>query len=520
MTIMAQTIWEKLQKKNVNPAPLDPIPDQLSNKEQNNESNNIITMNNTNKYVPYKKDEKENLKEETKPEVKQQKPKEDIDFKKSLEMKKRKKDLLKYKNIIQKKLIDEFSVEDIKMERSDVISFEKTKEDMKSKIEKMIEDFKLPLTKDDKDLLTTMILDDIIGFGPIQPLIDSDKISEIMVNGLEQVYIEKKGKLVLVPEIFFESNEQALKVADKILSPLNRRVDESNPYVDARLPDGSRVNIIIPPLAIKGPTFTIRKFSKDPLMIDDLVRFGSLTKEMADFLKACVEARINIVVSGGTGSGKTTMLNILSSFIPEDERIITIEDAAELQLRQPHVVSLEARPAGISGTGEVTIRDLVKNSLRMRPDRIVVGECRGGEALDMLQAMNTGHDGSMTTAHANSSRDMLNRLETMVLMSGMNLPVKAIREQISSAIQLVIQQKRLQDGSRKITEITEVKGMEGETIVTQKIFEFQQEGVIVENGKRKVIGKFVPQNCIPSFYERFAEMGIEVSKNIFFNSKR
>jgi len=302
-----------------------------------------------------------------------------------------------------------------------------------------------------------------------------------------------------------------MKVIDRIVSPLGRRIDESSPYVDARLPDGSRVNAIVPPLALNGPTLTIRKFEKDPLTIEDLVRFGSMSSETAEFLKACVRSRLNIIVSGGTGSGKTTLLNVLSSFIPGDERIITVENAAELQLRQEHVVTLESRPPNIEGKGEVTIQDLVINTLRMRPDRVVVGECRGGETLDMLQAMNTGHDGSLTTAHANTPRDMLSRLETMCLMSGMDLPVRAIREQIASAVDLIIQQQRLRDGSRRVINITEVQGMEGDVIVMSDIFAFEQQGIEDE----KIIGRLKPTGIRPKFYERIEAAGIHLAADIF-----
>jgi pilus assembly protein CpaF len=331
-----------------------------------------------------------------------------------------------------------------------------------------------------------------------------------MINGPKQVYVERAGKLELC-DVTFNDDEHVMRVIDRIVSPLGRRIDESSPTVDARLPDGSRVNAIIPPIALNGPTVTIRKFSKDPFTVEDLIRFGTFTAEMATFLKACVEARLNIVVSGGTGSGKTTMLNVLSSFIPDDERIVTIENAAELQLRQEHVVRLESRPPNIEGKGEVTIRDLVINSLRMRPERIVVGECRGGESLDMLQAMNTGHDGSMTTAHANSPRDTLSRLETMCLMAGMDLPVRAIREQIASAVDLIVQQDRLKDGSRKITNVTEVQGMEGDVIVLQDIFTFQQTGV--EAGK--IVGRMKPTGIRPKFIHRFEVANIYLPPNIF-----
>ncbi len=355
------------------------------------------------------------------------------------------------------------------------------------------------------------LLAEIVGFGPIQPLLDDPEISEIMINSPRQVYVERNGRLELTG-VEFEDERHVMHLIEKIVAPLGRRIDESSPMVDARLPDGSRVNAIIPPLALKGPCVTIRKFARDPLTIEDLIRFGSMTREMAVFLEACVRARLNIVVSGGTGSGKTTLLNVLSSFIPGDERIITIEDAAELQLRQEHVVSLETRPANVEGRGEVSIRQLVRNALRMRPDRIVVGEVRGGEALDMLQAMNTGHDGSLTTGHANSPRDMLSRLETMVLMAGMELPVRAIREQIASALDLVIQTARLKDGTRRVTHITEVQGMEGDVIVLQDIFCYVQMGVGAEG---KVIGEFRPTGVKPKFHDRLLASGIVLPPGLF-----
>jgi pilus assembly protein CpaF len=368
----------------------------------------------------------------------------------------------------------------------------------------------ISLTRVERLRLFEAISAEILGFGPIEPLLKEPTISEIMINGPKQVYVERSGKLEL-SDVTFNDDEHVMRVIDRIVSPLGRRIDESSPTVDARLPDGSRVNAIIPPIALNGPTVTIRKFSKDPFTVEDLIRFGTFTAEMATFLKACVEARLNIVVSGGTGSGKTTMLNVLSSFIPDDERIVTIENAAELQLRQEHVVRLESRPPNIEGKGEVTIRDLVINSLRMRPERIVVGECRGGESLDMLQAMNTGHDGSMTTAHANSPRDTLSRLETMCLMAGMDLPVRAIREQIASAVDLIVQQDRLKDGSRKITNVTEVQGMEGDVIVLQDIFTFQQTGV--EAGK--IVGRMKPTGIRPKFISRFEVANIYLPPNIF-----
>ena len=374
----------------------------------------------------------------------------------------------------------------------------------------------ITLSSREQEMLTSTLLDDMVGFGPIQPLLDEEDISEVMVNGPYQIYYEKKGKLVL-SDIKFKDNDHVMRIIERIVAPIGRRIDESMPYVDARLPDGSRVNAIIPPLALNGPTITIRKFKKEALGVADLIKFGTLTPEMATFIEACIKVRLNIVVSGGTGSGKTTTLNILSSFIPEDERIITCEDAAELQLRQPHVVRLETRPANIEGKGAVPMRELIKNTLRMRPERVIVGECRGGETLDMLQAMNTGHDGSLTTAHANTPRDMLSRLETMVLMSGMDLPVRAIREQISSAINLIIQQSRLKDGSRKITYLTEIQGMEGEKIVTQDIFRFEQSG-IDENGK--IIGRLKPTGIRPKFASKFAEFGIHLPPNIFTDTSK
>jgi pilus assembly protein CpaF len=371
------------------------------------------------------------------------------------------------------------------------------------------------LSRQERQRLFEQIVAEILGFGPIEPLLADESITEIMVNGPNKIYIERKGKLEKV-NLTFESDDHLMRIIDRIVSPLGRRIDESSPYVDARLPDGSRVNAIIPPLALNGPTLTIRKFSKTPLTIDDLIRFGSITAEAIEFLKACVIARLNIIVSGGTGSGKTTFLNILSGFIPDDERIITVENAAELQLRQEHVVTLESRPPNIEGKGEVTIRDLVINCLRMRPDRIVVGECRGGEALDMLQAMNTGHDGSLTTAHANSPRDTLSRLETMVLMAGMDLPVRAIREQIASAVDLIIQQARMQDGSRKVINVTEVQGMEGDVIVMSDIFAFEQQGM--EAGR--VIGRLKPTGIRPKFVERIEQANIHLPPGIFGVSAR
>ena len=378
-------------------------------------------------------------------------------------------------------------------------------------IVKHIEEEALNMTNNVKKKIKEELLDEIIGFGPITSLLADKNVTEIMVNGPNHVYIEQEGKLVLT-DAKFKNDNHVLHVIKKIVAPIGRRIDESSPMVDARLPNGSRVNAIIPPLAIDGPSITIRKFAEDPFKIGDLINFGTLSPKMAELLKYCVEGRLNIVVSGGTGSGKTTTLNVLSSFIPNTERIVTIEDAAELQLSQIHVVRLETRPSNIEGKGEVSIRDLVKNSLRMRPDRIIIGEVRSGETLDMLQAMNTGHDGSLTTGHANSPRDMLARLETMVLMSGMNLPIKAIRDQTASAIDLIIQQSRLMDGSRRITHVTEVQGMEGDVIILQDIFKFEQKGL---DNKGKVKGEYVFTGVMPKFLEKFKERGINLPGGIF-----
>ncbi|HZU14465.1 MAG TPA: CpaF family protein [Chloroflexota bacterium] len=354
------------------------------------------------------------------------------------------------------------------------------------------------------------ITNEVLGFGPIQPLLDDESVTEVMVNGYDQVFVERFGKLQAT-DVSFDDDSHVMRVIDKIVAPLGRRVDEASPMVDARLPDGSRVNAIIPPLSLVGPVLTVRRFPRQPLTVEDLMRLGSFTRDMAEFMAAAVKARLNVVVSGGTGSGKTTLLNVLSSFIPDDDRIVTIEDAAELQLVQPHVVTLEARPANIDGRGAITIRDLVRNSLRMRPDRIVVGEVRSGEALDMLQAMNTGHDGSLTTAHANSPRELLSRIETMVLMAGMDLPMRAIREQMSKAIHLIVQQERLEDGTRKITHITEIQGMDGDTIILEDIFRFDQTGF--ENGK--VLGNFRATGARPMAYDQIERMGVHLPLSIF-----
>ncbi len=361
------------------------------------------------------------------------------------------------------------------------------------------------------DKIERELVHEAIGLGPLEDLIAMPEISEIMVNGPDSVYVETKGVLHKT-DMAFADNHQVIAAIERIVSPLGRRIDESSPMVDARLQDGSRVNAIIPPLSLVGPTITIRKFSRNPLQIDDLVRFGSISYEMADFLNVCVKLRKNIIISGGTGSGKTTLLNILSSFLPDTERIITIEDAAELQLRQDHVVRLESRPANIEGKGEVNIRDLVRNSLRMRPDRIVIGECRGGEALDMLQAMNTGHDGSLTTIHANTPRDALSRLETLVLMAGFDLPLRAIREQIASAIAIIVQINREKDGTRKVTNISEITRMEGDMITMQDIFTYHQDGW---DANGKMTGRHVPSGNLPSFMEDIKRAGLKLDLEIF-----
>lgn len=363
----------------------------------------------------------------------------------------------------------------------------------------------------EREAMIETISADILGLGPLETLLSQEEISEIMVNGPNQIFIEQKGRLTLT-DVTFHDESHVLLIIERIIAPLGRRIDESSPMVDARLKDGSRVNAIIRPLALCGPTITIRKFKQDKLTIDNLVQFKSVSSEMAQFLEASVKSRLNIVVSGGTGSGKTTLLNILSNFIPDDERVITVENAAELQLRGLHVVGLESRPPNVEGKGEVSIRDLVINCLRMRPERIIVGECRGGETLDMLQAMNTGHDGSMTTIHANTPKDAVGRIETMCMMSGMELPQRAIREQIASAVEIFVQASRLKDGSRKITAITEVQGMEGDVVVLRGIFEFQQQGL---DEKGKIIGEMKATGVEPQFLEKFESEGIYLPEDLF-----
>jgi pilus assembly protein CpaF len=369
----------------------------------------------------------------------------------------------------------------------------------------------LQLPDEAREKLFREVINELLGYGPIQPLLEDSDISEVMVNGFKQVYIERNGKVIRT-DISFENNEHVLRLIHRIFAPLGRRVDEDHPTVDARLPDGSLVNAVIPPVAIDGPVLTIRKFGKECSNIDQLIKFGSLTQSMAEFLHACVLARLNIVISGGTGSGKTTLLNALSSYIPEEERIVTIEHAAELRLQQEHIVRLEMKPSKADGSGAVTVRDLVRNSLRMRPERIVVGEVHGGEALDMVQAMNTGHDGSLTTLHANTPRDAISRLETMVLMAGLELPVRVVREQIASAIDVIVQQTRLRDGSRKVTQITEVAGLEGDTIVLSDIFKYDQTGT---DSDGKIIGELKPTGIRPLFSNRLEIAGFKLKPEVF-----
>ena len=415
-------------------------------------------------------------------------------------------DLLKFKRYLVENVNRSMEGEELE--------FANRADTFKTRLEEVYLQTKVNLPQDLRKQIFTEILDELTGFGPIQPLLEDPDISEVMVNGPKNIYIEKGGKLIKSPVVFDDDNH-ILRIIDRIILPLGRRIDADTPTVDARLPDGSRVNAVIPPVAIDGPSITIRKFKKDKLSIQQLIDYGSLTPNMAEFIRACVIARLNIVISGGTGSGKTTLLNVLSSYIPEEERIITIEDAAELQLQQDHVMRMETKVANTDGRGAVTIRDLVRNSLRMRPDRIVVGEVRGGEALDMLQAMNTGHDGSLTTVHSNSPRDAISRMETLVLMAGMELPLKVVRQQISSAVDLIIQQTRLKDGSRKVTAITEVVGMEGDTVVLTDIFKFEQTGVGENN---KILGDLKPTGIRPIFSPRLEASGFKLSGEIFMTA--
>jgi pilus assembly protein CpaF len=400
------------------------------------------------------------------------------------------------------------------LRRTDVASM--SEEQLRKHVDGMVREIikqmgnKLPADVD-REQLAVDVLNEAVGLGPLEELIADPDVTEIMVNKHDDIYVEKAGKLTK-SEVTFSSDDAVMSAIERIVSPLGRRIDESSPMVDARLKDGSRVNAIIPPLALRGPCLTIRKFSKKKLTSDDIIKYGAISEDMVKFLKVAVEQRKNIVISGGTGSGKTTLLNVLSNYIPEDERIVTVEDAAELKLSQPHIVGLEARPPNMEGKGAVPIRDLVKNCLRMRPDRIVVGECRGGEALDMLQAMNTGHDGSLTTAHANTPRDLIARLEVMVMMAGMDLPSKAIREQVASAVDLIVQQSRFSDGSRKITNITEVTGTEGDMVQMQDIFRYQQQGF---DEKGRVKGYFHATGRVPEFYEDLRSRGLAVDMSIF-----
>ena len=399
--------------------------------------------------------------------------------------------------------------------KMDVSRTDEVRRNIEEMFDALLTQESLILTRADRQRLLEQIVAEILGYGPIEPLLADDTVTEVMVNGPNVVYLERAGRLEPT-DIKFENDEHVLRIIDRIVSPLGRRVDESQPYVDARLPDGSRVNAVIAPLSLIGPILTVRKFARIPITSQTLVEIGTITPEALEFLKACVQAKLNMVISGGTGSGKTTTLNVLSAFIPNDERIITLENSAELQLQQEHVLTLEARPPNVEGKGEITMRQLVINSLRMRPDRIIVGECRGPEALDMLQAMNTGHDGSMTTAHSNSPRDTLARLETMVLMAGMDLPLRAIREQIASALNLIVHQERMRDATRKITKITEVQGMEGDVIVMQDIFIFEQQGI--EGGK--VIGRLKPTGIRPKFMELVEAANIHLPPTIFGVGRR
>ena len=415
------------------------------------------------------------------------------------------------KEQIQQELIERLDLKRLTVSGVDRTGLEKkASEKIHEIVEQVRTNGKLP-REIDAVRLEREVFNEALRLGPLEDLLADDTVTEIMVNGPRQIYVERHGKLQLT-DLEFLDDASVMAIIERIVAPIGRRIDESQPYVDARLADGSRVNAIIPPLSLTGPTLTIRKFAKRTLTVDDFIRFGTWTRNAAEFMKACVIMRKNVIVAGGTGSGKTTLLNLLSGFIPHDERIVTVEDAAELKLVQPHVVRLEARPPNIEGRGAITIRDLVKNCLRMRPDRIIVGECRGGEALDMLQAMNTGHDGSLTTVHANSPRDVISRLETMVLMSGMELPSRAIREQIASAVDIIIHESRLSDGSRKVVAISEVTGLEGQNVVMQDIFAFRQSGVD-EHGR--VMGYFRPTGAVPTFFEHLKSRGLRLDPAMF-----
>ncbi len=413
-------------------------------------------------------------------------------------------DLWNLKGRVQRRLVSEM------IPRQDFSGSLQVRRAIEGLFDEILEEEGVLLSRIERSRLFEAISADILAYGPIEPLLHDDTITEVMVNGPYQVYIERQG-LLEETDIVFEDEDHVKRIIDRIIAPLGRRCDESSPMVDARLPDGSRVNAIIPPLSLTGPVVTIRKFSRTPLTIQDLIGFGTLTPQIADFLSACVRGKLNVLVSGGTGSGKTTLLNVLSSYIPETDRIITIEDAAELQLHQRHVVTLEKRPPNIEGKGEITIRQLVVNALRMRPDRIIVGECRAAEALDMLQAMNTGHEGSLTTIHSNSPRDTLSRVETMVLMAGTDLPLRAIREQIASAIDLIVHEERMHDGTRKVTRVTEVQGMEGDVIILQDLFQFQQTGI----EGRKITGRHVPLGIRPKFLQKLESKNVHLPPSAF-----
>jgi pilus assembly protein CpaF len=406
---------------------------------------------------------------------------------------------------IHRKLIDTLDLTKISS-----LEMEMIKVEIRRILEDLVMAESLPLSRMDRDRLVTEVQHEVFGLGPLELLMKDPEIADILVNTHSQVYVEKHGKLEKT-DVRFRDDAHLMQIIERIVSRVGRRVDESSPMVDARLPDGSRVNAIIPPLALDGPILSIRRFGAEPLTMKDLIQFNSVPDPVAEVLRACVKSRLNVLISGGTGAGKTTLLNCLSNYIPENERIVTIEDSAELKLQQEHIVRLETRPANIEGTGQITQRDLVRNALRMRPDRIVLGEVRGGEALDMIQAMNTGHDGSISTIHANTSRDALSRVETMMLMAGINLPEKALREQIASALNLVIQLSRLNDGTRKLTEVSEVTGMEGSTITTQLIFKYDQKGI--ENGK--VVGDFVATGVRPMFLDRLERYGFRIPNTTF-----
>ncbi|MCR5757739.1 MAG: CpaF family protein [Selenomonas sp.] len=425
--------------------------------------------------------------------------------------------LRQLKQQIHQLIVEEITPEEEKLLlQQDKGEIERAKNIISSYCQRILNNSNFTVTRGDRFQLIDDIYDELLGLGPLESLLQDDSVTEIMINGPQNVFVERQGKIML-SNVTFHDEAHLMGIIERILVPLGRHVDESSPLVDARLADGSRVNIIIPPLSLVGPTVTIRKFYRQRMEVADLIKAGTLNENMAAFLEACVKSRLNILVSGGTGSGKTTTLNVLSSFVPADERIITVEDAAELKLQQRHVVTLEARPANLEGRGAITIRDLVRNSLRMRPDRIIVGEVRGGESLDMLQAMNTGHDGSLTTAHANSPRDLLSRLETMVLMAGMELPVRSIRGQVASGIDLILQQSRMRDGSRKITYITEVQGMEGDTIVLQDLFRFEQDSI---DDKGIVHGHFTSTGYQPQFMDKIRLAGIELPASMFDNGQR